>query len=138
MLKTSATGNIVPKVIYDIRSTQHRMKSDQDSLLATAKSLSETYPDFTFDNLDSMMRSTIAKDLLATGTFNVLVRIQHDPTSCPVPYGIRFNKMSDILSAVNAIASEENVAAILGGHLPCGYDNTLGRMLPTLGEEGTY
>lgn len=77
------------------------------------------------------MRSTIAKDLLVIGRFNILLRIQYERTSLPCFIQYRFSKISDILSAVNAINFEENIAAILGVHLLCGYDNTLVRMLPT-------
>jgi hypothetical protein len=48
MLKAAATENIVPKVIYDIRSTQHHMKSDQDTLLTTVKEFTRNVSCFYF------------------------------------------------------------------------------------------
>ncbi len=130
-------SDIVYSAIYSVRSNQWKIQNDQYDLLNSVKSLPESHPDFTFDNLEKETIETITSDLSGITSFNEAVKTQANIFSHY--YGIKTNKVFEALNLALSLTTEENISQLLDGSLPSGYDNSIEKgVLPTLGAADAY
>ncbi len=138
MAKYSTTSGqqIITDAAQHIRETQVSMLDEQNERLEAIARLTtdDNYADFTFDRVPELVVRTLATELGAVQALNTAIA-QNKSAGCDPHYGIRTHKLVEIIEGTTALATDTNIAKILQGTLPTGYNNSIGTSLPILGNQ---
>jgi hypothetical protein len=122
-------GVVAIKATYDVRKLQYAMQKEQNKILESNRTIFEKeFNDVTMDNFAKQVRLNNAKDLLAIGAFNVLIK------SCAgIPFGVAFNKMSEILPEISSLSDEVLINLAMGKPVKIFDNSIMPAKLPILG-----
>lgn len=137
--KGTARQHIVTYAALHMRKTQYAINKEQNEVLDSIKSFQEDskYADFTFDKLPTFVRNVLKSEMVSAGNLGKVIA-KNKESGCITHYGIRTNKLSEALEGAFDIATDRNISGILGGKLPSGFDNSVGKSLPILGSKGSF
>jgi len=140
MAKKQEIGQqIITQAAKHMRKTQHQIKTEQDHVLASIKSLHESqlFFDYTFDNLSILIQQALKSEILSVQTFNKAIAA-NKATGCSPHYGVRTHKLLEILEGTKELATEQNIGRILEEQYAAGYDNSVPKLLPVIAEIDSF